>query len=193
MRLFYVWQLTQNGDTLYEFTDFAIWSTVENGLGLTASSIATLRVLFKSFLDINLTQRLSMTRDALRKRSRGSFGFGPGPGPHADGQIHGVELRPPSPAASADSRRYSDGSGKSGDNSGDSTPLIPGKYSRQGYSSYELNKDALAKHYYPVSPRVARTRWHSDGSPHYRTAGGIPQRPKPSPYGMNGHGRQFSV
>lgn len=189
VRLFYVWQLTQGGDTLYEFTDFAIWSTVENGLGLTASSIATLRLLFKSFLDINLTQRLSMTRDALRKRSRGSFGFGPSPGPNAGGQIHAVELRPPSPpspAASAESRRSSDGN----ERSGDSTPLIPGKYSWQSYNSYELNKDTLARHYYPVSPRVARTRWHSDGSPHYRT-GGIPQRPKPSPYGM--HGRQLSV
>jgi hypothetical protein len=45
--MFYVWQLTDAKDILYEFTDIAIWSTVENGLGLTASSLATLRPLIR--------------------------------------------------------------------------------------------------------------------------------------------------
>ena len=45
--MFYVWQLTEAEDILYQFTDIAIWSTVENGLGLTASSLATLRPLVR--------------------------------------------------------------------------------------------------------------------------------------------------
>ena len=44
----YVWQLTDAEDFLYEFTDIAIWSTVENGLGLTAVCMATLRPLIRS-------------------------------------------------------------------------------------------------------------------------------------------------
>ncbi|CAJ2509889.1 Uu.00g057890.m01.CDS01 [Anthostomella pinea] len=49
VRIPYVWQLTHDTDILYEFTDLALWSTVENGLGLTASSIATLKPLFRTF------------------------------------------------------------------------------------------------------------------------------------------------
>ncbi|KAI0013679.1 hypothetical protein F4779DRAFT_613414 [Xylariaceae sp. FL0662B] len=49
VRIAYIWQLTHDADSLYEFTDLAIWSQVENGLGLTASSIATLRPLFRRF------------------------------------------------------------------------------------------------------------------------------------------------
>ncbi|KAI4958769.1 hypothetical protein J4E86_004375 [Alternaria arbusti] len=40
------------GDFLYRTTDFAIWSTVEVGLGITAGSIATLRPLMKQALEI---------------------------------------------------------------------------------------------------------------------------------------------
>ncbi|KAI1378264.1 hypothetical protein F4677DRAFT_389098 [Hypoxylon crocopeplum] len=47
VRIPYVWQLTQPGDFMYEFTDVSIWSTVENGLGLVASSVATLRPLLR--------------------------------------------------------------------------------------------------------------------------------------------------
>ncbi|KAM5385490.1 hypothetical protein ACJZ2D_000689 [Fusarium nematophilum] len=47
VRMVYVWQLTDAEDFLYEFTDIAIWSTVENGLGLTAVSMATLRPLIR--------------------------------------------------------------------------------------------------------------------------------------------------
>ncbi|KAI1335476.1 hypothetical protein F5Y15DRAFT_409069 [Xylariaceae sp. FL0016] len=49
VRIPYIWQLAHDEDVLYEFTDLAMWSTVELGLGLTASSIATLRPLFKTF------------------------------------------------------------------------------------------------------------------------------------------------
>jgi hypothetical protein len=45
--MFYVWQLTDAEDFLYGFTDIAIWSTAENGLGLTALSMATLRPLIR--------------------------------------------------------------------------------------------------------------------------------------------------
>jgi hypothetical protein len=40
------------GDFLYRTTDFAIWTTVEVGLGITAGSIATLRPLMKQALEI---------------------------------------------------------------------------------------------------------------------------------------------
>ncbi|KAF7441427.1 Integral membrane protein [Pyrenophora tritici-repentis] len=40
------------GDFLYRTTDFAIWSTVEVGLGITAGSIATLRPLLKQAFEI---------------------------------------------------------------------------------------------------------------------------------------------
>lgn len=72
MRIPYVWQLTHNGDFLYVFVDFLIWSTVENGLGLVASSIATLRPLYLRFI-----------------KPRGA-GAGPGGLPDAEGP------RPPS-------------------------------------------------------------------------------------------------
>jgi len=45
--MLYVWQLTEAEDFLYDFVDIAIWSVVENGLGLTASSLATLRPLVR--------------------------------------------------------------------------------------------------------------------------------------------------
>jgi hypothetical protein len=40
------------GDFLYRTTDFAMWSTVEVGLGITAGSIATLRPLLKQAFEI---------------------------------------------------------------------------------------------------------------------------------------------
>jgi hypothetical protein len=46
-RIPYTKQLLSNPDYLYNFTDLAIWSTVEIGLGLTASSLATLKPLFR--------------------------------------------------------------------------------------------------------------------------------------------------
>ncbi|KAI0389982.1 hypothetical protein F5Y17DRAFT_93353 [Xylariaceae sp. FL0594] len=57
VRIFYVWQLTRDDDIVYEFTELAIWSTVENGLGLAASSIATLKPLCKSFLGVAAQHR----------------------------------------------------------------------------------------------------------------------------------------
>ncbi|KAF2125338.1 integral membrane protein [Dothidotthia symphoricarpi CBS 119687] len=51
IRLPYTSSLTGiKGDFLYRTTDFAIWTTVEVGVGITAGCIATLRPLFKAAL-----------------------------------------------------------------------------------------------------------------------------------------------
>ncbi|KAK8081764.1 hypothetical protein PG996_000545 [Apiospora saccharicola] len=50
VRIPYVWQLTHDSDFLYVFVDFTTWSTTELAMGLAASSIATLRPLFKKGL-----------------------------------------------------------------------------------------------------------------------------------------------
>ncbi|KAK8056602.1 hypothetical protein PG993_001829, partial [Apiospora rasikravindrae] len=50
VRIPFVWQLTHDSDFLYVFVDFTIWSTIELAMGLAASSIATLRPLFKKVL-----------------------------------------------------------------------------------------------------------------------------------------------
>ncbi|TVY81540.1 hypothetical protein LSUE1_G001882 [Lachnellula suecica] len=49
VRIPFISQLSQ-GDFLYSTTDVAIWSTVEPGIGITASAMATLRPLFRTFL-----------------------------------------------------------------------------------------------------------------------------------------------
>lgn len=49
VRIPYVRKLTLSGDFMYEFTDLVIWSAAENGLGLIAASIATLRPLVRAF------------------------------------------------------------------------------------------------------------------------------------------------
>ncbi|KAI1807921.1 hypothetical protein F4811DRAFT_549353 [Daldinia bambusicola] len=50
VRIPYIWQLTQPGDFIHDFTDLSIWSTTENGLGIIASSVATLRPLVRVVL-----------------------------------------------------------------------------------------------------------------------------------------------
>lgn len=49
MRIPYVKDLADISDFLYATTDVAIWSTSETGIGITASCIATLRPLFRTF------------------------------------------------------------------------------------------------------------------------------------------------
>ncbi|EKD13001.1 uncharacterized protein L3040_007084 [Drepanopeziza brunnea f. sp. 'multigermtubi'] len=56
-RIPYARQLLDKPDYLYNFTDLAIWSTVEIGLGLGASSLATLKPFFRQ-LNILLETRL---------------------------------------------------------------------------------------------------------------------------------------
>ncbi|KAJ4989717.1 integral membrane protein [Stagonosporopsis vannaccii] len=50
VRMFYIHTLTNGTDFLYATTDVAIWSTVEPGIGITASSIATLRPLIRHLM-----------------------------------------------------------------------------------------------------------------------------------------------
>lgn len=50
VRMFYIHTLMDGPDFLYATTDVAIWSTVEPGIGIAASSIATLRPLVRHCL-----------------------------------------------------------------------------------------------------------------------------------------------
>ncbi|KAG5810166.1 hypothetical protein H9Q74_005346 [Fusarium xylarioides] len=50
IRFPYLYSLTDIDDFLYSTSDVAIWSTVETGLGITASAVATLRPLLRNFL-----------------------------------------------------------------------------------------------------------------------------------------------
>jgi hypothetical protein len=56
VRIPYAKQLLSDPDYLYNFTDLAIWSTVEIGLGLTASSLATLKPLFRKLKILVVTK-----------------------------------------------------------------------------------------------------------------------------------------
>nr|CEG03762.1 unnamed protein product [Fusarium acuminatum CS5907] len=49
VRFPYLHTLTDTDDFLYSTADVAIWSTIETGLGITASGVATLRPLLRSF------------------------------------------------------------------------------------------------------------------------------------------------
>ncbi|EXK25056.1 hypothetical protein FOMG_18261 [Fusarium oxysporum f. sp. melonis 26406] len=49
IRFPYIYSLTDIDDFLYSTSDVAIWSTVETGLGITASAVATLRPLLRNF------------------------------------------------------------------------------------------------------------------------------------------------
>jgi hypothetical protein len=49
VRIPYIKNLSNAADFLYATTDIAIWSTAETGMGLAASSFATLRPLFRDF------------------------------------------------------------------------------------------------------------------------------------------------
>lgn len=64
-RIPYAKQLLSNPDYLYNFTDLAIWSIVECGIAITASSLATLRPLFikmRLLATSHFTQRYGHSR-----------------------------------------------------------------------------------------------------------------------------------
>lgn len=64
-RIPYAQQLLSNPDYLFNFTDLAIWSIVECGIAITASSLATLRPLFikmKLLATSHLTHRYGNSR-----------------------------------------------------------------------------------------------------------------------------------
>ncbi|KAK6212380.1 hypothetical protein LQW54_005333 [Pestalotiopsis sp. IQ-011] len=56
VRIPYAKQLLSDPDYLHNFTDLAIWSTIEIGLGLTASSLATLKPLFRKLKILVVTK-----------------------------------------------------------------------------------------------------------------------------------------
>ncbi len=49
VRFPYIYQLNETQDFLWSNTDVSIWSTIEPGIGITASSLATMRPLFVAF------------------------------------------------------------------------------------------------------------------------------------------------
>jgi hypothetical protein len=55
VRLPYLHTLNDVDDFLYSTTGVAIWSTLETGIGITASSLATLRPLFQNFFGVSTT------------------------------------------------------------------------------------------------------------------------------------------
>ena len=83
VRFPYLYQLTETEDFLWANTDVALWSIVEVGMGVTASSLATMRPLFEAFLSQsrpttsiysrNISRLMSfpkkITRDDLELRS----------------------------------------------------------------------------------------------------------------------------
>lgn len=179
---------------LYTFTDLAIWSTVENGLGLTASSIATLRPLFKGLF--GSARPAALSRRGVQKPFPSN---NIAAGLDACGRVQGLGPSPPRRAAFRGPR------GDDGDSdSYDLVPLAPLKCSRQSSAIYEANKDVLEYHYYPVSAREARVRSHSDGLWHYNMGGEkgssresllsyAHEHKHQARQGFNSHKRQLSV
>jgi hypothetical protein len=69
VRFPYLYQLTETDDFLWSNTDVAIWSIVEVGMGVTASSLATMRPLFMSFLSKSRSKASTYPRNIPRLRS----------------------------------------------------------------------------------------------------------------------------
>ncbi|KAI1117114.1 hypothetical protein F5Y14DRAFT_404866 [Nemania sp. NC0429] len=152
-RLFYVWQLSlDSGDIMYTFTDLTIWSTVENGLGLTASSIATLRPLFKGFM--GGARSSAASKQGVRTLHRNNNNTA---ALDTHGGVYESRLSSPRCAALRGPRSNDDHDGDSDSNG--SVPLEEiRKHSRRVSAIYEVNKNVIENHYYPVSPKVARMR-----------------------------------
>jgi len=74
-RIPYAKQLLSNPDYLFNFTDLAIWSTVEISLGLSASSLATLKPLFRKFKILASTKIAtpSQSESALHSRKQNTL------------------------------------------------------------------------------------------------------------------------
>lgn len=69
----YAKELLSDPDYLYNFTDLAIWSTIEIGLGLTASALATLKPLFRKLKVLVVTKSGTVATGTLPQyRSRPS-------------------------------------------------------------------------------------------------------------------------
>ncbi|KAI0166432.1 hypothetical protein GGR57DRAFT_26017 [Xylariaceae sp. FL1272] len=161
VRIFYVWQLNHDKDILYCFTDLAIWSTVENGLGLTASSLATLRPLFKNILDPISQSRVSWP--AVKRASNGLKFHCRGPSAEIEmGDPYFRNGAYPLPGtAKARYYRQSDGSEYDGSHSS-STKLSWHNF--HNYKQFKDLNDERGRYTEPSSPRSVRSGWHSDGT-----------------------------
>ena len=74
VRFPYIHQLTKTSDFLWDNTDVSIWSTVEPGIGIVASSMATMRPLFVAFF--SRSKLFGTTpRGNTYPRNTGQFGF----------------------------------------------------------------------------------------------------------------------
>lgn len=91
IRIPYVHTLGNQADFLYATTDVAIWSCVETGLGITASCLATLRPLLRTWL-------ANTGLGSSHRRNGGSGGLPSSIGAprhgYAKGHVRGVELGP---------------------------------------------------------------------------------------------------
>lgn len=77
IRIPYVHYMADIADFLYMTTDVAIWSTAETGIGISASSFATLRPLFRRFLSgsrLSGTPHSKPTGSTPRQRSNSAPG-----------------------------------------------------------------------------------------------------------------------
>jgi hypothetical protein len=74
VRFPYIYQLTETEDFLWSNTDVSIWSTVEPGIGITASSMATMRPLFVAFFSRSKLFG-STTRGSTCPRSISRLGY----------------------------------------------------------------------------------------------------------------------
>lgn len=77
MRVAYAKELLEQDDYLYNFYDIAMWSTVECGMALLASSLATLKPLFRKMSIVFTTTRQSSAwgsdnRSAANRHNRQS-------------------------------------------------------------------------------------------------------------------------
>ncbi|KAF9869294.1 hypothetical protein CkaCkLH20_13211 [Colletotrichum karsti] len=71
VRAFYIPTLLEERNFLYETTNFAIWSTVEPGVGTIAASVATLRPLYHLVVSrISRTNSSGQRRDQWRQRQQ---------------------------------------------------------------------------------------------------------------------------
>ncbi|MCJ1411042.1 hypothetical protein MMC19_005130 [Ptychographa xylographoides] len=78
-------ELAASTDFLYSTVNLAIWSTVEPGVGITAASLATLRPLFRAFLD-NRDSKPQSTRPLSMPKLRSNYHRTVGEGPREFGQ-----------------------------------------------------------------------------------------------------------
>lgn len=70
IRVIYAKELLYQDEYLYNFYDMAVWSTVECGMALTASSLATLKPLFRKMTIIFSTTRQSSHMHSAEYASR---------------------------------------------------------------------------------------------------------------------------